>query len=97
MDGAAMKSNIAGGVADATNSGISAPQVPLAFVPAGQVAKIIKIRGNDQMHHHLENLGFVEGAQVTVVCENAGNLIVEVKGAQVALDRQVSMKIVTSS
>ena len=46
------------------------------------------------MRHHLENLGFVEGAQVTVVTENAGNLIVEVKGTQVALDKQVALKII---
>ena len=45
------------------------------------------------MHHHLENLGFVEGAFVKVVSETAGNLIVEVKGAQVALDRHVALKI----
>ena len=74
---------------------VSAPQLPLAFVSEGQTATVIKIRGNDEMHHHLENLGFVEGASVTVVCENAGNLIVEIKGAQVALDKQVSMKVIT--
>lgn len=93
MDGAAMKSSITG----AQSSGVSTPQLPLAFAAAGQTTTIMKIRGNDQMHHHLENLGFVEGAQVTVVCENAGNLIVEVKGAQVALDRQVGMKIIVSA
>ena len=31
---------------------------------------------------------------VTVVTENAGNLIVEVKGTQVALDKQVALKII---
>ena len=63
-----MKSSIAG----AQSSGVSTPQLPLAFAAAGQTTTIMKIRGNDQMHHHLENLGFVEGARVTVVCENAG-------------------------
>ena len=87
---------ISGGAA-VSGSGVSAPQLPLAFVPAGQTVTILKIRGGGQMHHHLENLGFVEGARVTVVSENGGNLIVEVKGAQVALDRQVGMKVVTSA
>ncbi len=93
MDGAAVVS----GKVVASGSGVSAPQLPLAFVSEGQIATIIKIRGNSEMHHHLENLGFVEGARVTVVCANAGNLIVEVKGAQVALDKQVGMKVITSA
>lgn len=67
--------------------------LPLAFVGAGNTARIEKVCGGEQMHHHLENLGFVEGACVKVVSETAGNLIVEVKGAQVALDRHVALKI----
>ena len=47
------------------------------------------------MHHHLENLGFVEGADVHVVSEQAGNLIVEIKGAHVALDKSIASKIIT--
>ncbi len=81
----------------ASGSGVSAPQLPLTFVSEGQSATIIKIRGNSEMRHHLESLGFVEGAHVAVVCENAGNLIVEIKGTQVALDRQVGMKVITSA
>ena len=47
------------------------------------------------MLHHLENLGFVAGAEVKVVSEQAGNFIVEVKGAQVALNKQVAQRIIT--
>lgn len=68
--------------------------MPLSFLASGQSARIAKVRGSDDLHHHLENLGFVEGAQVMVVSSNAGNLIVEVKGAQVALDKKVAAKIV---
>lgn len=55
------------------------------------------MRGRGDLHHHLENLGFVEGAQVTVVSEAAGDLIVEVKGIQVALNRQVAAHIITNA
>lgn len=71
----------------------AASLLPLAFVGAGNTARIEKVCGGEQMRHHLENLGFVEGACVKVVSETAGNLIVEVKGAQVALDRHVALKI----
>lgn len=74
---------------------IRSGQLPLSFLGRGQTAVVLKVRGTGDMHHHLENLGFVEGAQVRVVNESAGNLIVEVKGAQIALDRRAAAKIIT--
>ena len=75
---------------------VSGSQLPLSFVGAGSVVTIAKVRGKDELHHHLENLGFVEGAQVKVVSEQSGDLIVEVKGAHVALNRQVATHIITA-
>ena len=72
--------------------GIACQQMPLSFLKGGE-----KVRGRGDLHHHLENLGFVEGAQVTVVSEAAGDLIVEVKGIQVALNRQVAAHIITNA
>lgn len=70
-------------------------QMPLSFLRSGDRAKVAKVRGKGDIHHHLENLGFVEGADVRVVSEQSGNLIVEIKGAQVALDKTVASKIIT--
>lgn len=70
-------------------------QMPLTFLKGGDRAKVVKVRGKGDVHHHLENLGFVEGAEVRVVSEQSGNLIVEIKGAQVALDKSVASKIIT--
>lgn len=70
-------------------------QMPLTFLNTGESAQVIKVRGNEEMHHHLENLGFVPGSQVKVITEQAGNLIVEVKGAQVALDKATAKRIIT--
>ncbi len=75
-------------------SPVRAQQMPLSFMRSGERAHVAKVRGKGDVHHHLENLGFVEGAEVRVVCEQSGNLIVEVKGSQVALDRSVASKIV---
>lgn len=93
MDGLAMAAN----TREVVRLDIDVPQLPLSFASAGQVVKVLRVRGRGEMHHHLENLGFVEGARVTVVCANGGNLIVEVKGSQVAIDKQVAMKVVVSS
>ena len=77
-------------------SSASRHRMPLSFLKAGESAKIAKIRDKGDLHHHLENLGFVEGAEVKVLNEAKGDLIVEVKGAQVAINRQVATRIVTS-
>ncbi|WP_241156521.1 MULTISPECIES: FeoA family protein [unclassified Adlercreutzia] len=70
-------------------------QMPLTFLNEGSRARVVKVRGKGDVHHHLENLGFVEGADVRVVSGSSGNLIVEVKGARVALDKSVASKIIT--
>ena len=72
--------------------GIACQQMPLSFLKGGETGTIAKVRGRGDLHHHLENLGFV-----TVVSEAAGDLIVEVKGIQVALNRQVAAHIITNA
>lgn len=71
-------------------------QVPLSFLGAGERAVVVKVRGKEDLQRHLENMGFVAGAQVLLVSSAAGNVIVEVKGTQIALSQQVAAKIVTS-
>lgn len=73
------------------------PQIPLAFLEKGKVGSVLKVRGRDEQHHHLENLGFVAGASVRVVSQVAGDLIVEIKGARVALSKSIAMKIVVAA
>ena len=70
-------------------------QMPLTFLKSGEEARVLKVRGKGDVHHHLENLGFVVGAPLKVVTEQNGNIIVEIKGAQVALDRSAASKIIT--
>ena len=93
-----MENAMAAQGADRTSAAprIGGAQLPLSFVGAGNVVTIAKVRGKEELHHHLENLGFVEGAKVTVVSEQNGDLIVEVKGAHVALNRQVATHIITA-
>ncbi|BAK45317.1 Fe2+ transport system [Eggerthella sp. YY7918] len=82
--------------ASSTASEGSRGEIPLSFLKSGEVATIVKVHGRGDVHHHLETLGFVEGVQVAVLSEAAGDLIVEVKGTQVALDRQVAARIMAN-
>lgn len=80
----------------AGSAGSSCQPMPLTFLRSGDCACVVRVRGKGDVHHHLENLGFVEGAKVSVVSEQAGNFIVQIKGAQVALDKSVASKIIVA-
>ena len=82
-------------VCRASSAGASCQPMPLTFLRRGDTAQVVRVRGKGDVHH-LENLGFVEGTKVSVVSEQAGNFIVEIKGASVALDKSVAAKIIVS-
>lgn len=67
--------------------------MPLAMAQIGERKLIKKINGKDETKRFLENLGFVEGSEVTVVSELAGNMIVNVKETRVAIDRAMATRI----
>ena len=45
---------------------------------------------------HLAELGFVDGAEVKVISRAAGDVIVSVKGARLALNRSMASRISVS-
>ena len=49
--------------------------------------------GEDQTRQFLQNLGFVEGAKVSVVSSLAGNVIVSVKDTRVAISEKMAARI----
>lgn len=66
----------------------------LSMADYGEKRKITRINGRDETRRQLESMGFVEGADVTVVASLNGNLIVCVKDTRVALSRAVANKII---
>ena len=67
--------------------------MPLGMADIGDVNIIKKITGRDDVRQHLAELGFVVGAEVRVVNDISGNLILSVKDSRVALDRTMAMRI----
>lgn len=67
--------------------------MPLTLAALGQENIIKRIGGNAEVRAHLQNLGFVPGAVVTVVSSMSGNLIVNVKNARIAISREMAQKI----
>ncbi len=67
--------------------------IPLTMVNAGEENMIKKVGGNPETRKFLESLGFVAGTNVIVINQIAGNVIVNVKEARVAVSREMAMKI----
>lgn len=67
--------------------------MPLTFAKPGEANVIKKVGGREKTRLFLEKLGFVEGSVVTVVAENAGNLIVNIKDSRVAIDKDMASNI----
>lgn len=74
----------------------SGATLPLSLAKAGETLQVVRIKGADSMKRHLENLGFVEGSSITVISDVSGDVIVEVKGSRLALNKSMSHRIFVS-
>ena len=68
--------------------------MPIYMAQMGQEYLVKKICGLEETKHHLKNLGFFVGAQVSVVAVMNGNLIVQIKDARIAISRELAGKII---
>ena len=67
--------------------------MPLTMIRPGEAGTIQRVSGQSDTRRHLAEMGFVEGERITVVTAFSGNLILQVKGSRVALDRSMAGKI----
>ncbi|WP_288150624.1 FeoA family protein [uncultured Peptoniphilus sp.] len=58
-----------------------------------RIVRVKSLKNSNVTESHLANLGFVRGAIVKVLNENDGNLIVSIKGARVAIGKDIAKKI----
>ncbi|MGN0852604.1 MAG: ferrous iron transport protein A [Kiritimatiellia bacterium] len=63
------------------------------MMDVGAKFRIKAVRGSDSARRHLGDMGFVEGAEVAIVADMAGSLIVALHGVRVALGRELAQKI----
>ena len=67
--------------------------MPLSLATVGEQNTVVRITGTPEVKKHLEDLGFVVGGNVTVVTSLAGNVIVNVKEARVAINEEMARRI----
>ncbi|KGF12833.1 iron transporter FeoA [Peptostreptococcus sp. MV1] len=65
----------------------------LSIAPIGVPMKIVKIKIDGDQKKQLANMGFVVDANVTVVAENAGNIIINIKDSRVGIGPDLARKI----
>lgn len=67
--------------------------MPLTMASIGETNTIRKVGGNEETKRFLENLGFVAGAEITVVSAIGGNIIVNIKDSRVAINQDMARHI----
>ena len=67
--------------------------MPLTMASIGEANTIRKVGGNEETKRFLENLGFVAGAEITVVSSIGGNVIVNIKDSRVAINQDMARHI----
>lgn len=68
--------------------------MPLNMMKIGETLEIRKIKGKDETSKFLSNLGFVEGARITLVSLFSGNMIVNIKDTRIAIDRSMANRVI---
>lgn len=66
----------------------------LILSQVGEEVKIKKITGNSETKKFLNSLGFVIGEGLTIISDLGGNLIVNIKGTRIALDKSMASRII---
>ena len=67
--------------------------MPLTMAVPGEVNSIKRVGGKEEVRRFLETLGFVPGGAVTVIPQNAGNVIVNIRESRVAISSEMANKI----
>lgn len=82
-------------VSSPTHSAKTVAQVgfPLAMAKSGQAQRVVAVKGQDETRRFLASLGFAEGAEVMLISEIDGNVIVKVKGTRVAVSKSMAMRV----
>ena len=67
--------------------------MPLTMVNPGDMVEVKRVGGLEETKRFLINLGFIAGADVTVVNAIDGNMIVKVRDSRVAIGQDMAKKI----
>lgn len=67
--------------------------MPLTLVEMGKKVTILRVTGRDETKRFLESLGFIVGAEISIISKFGQNFIISVKDTRVALDETMAKRI----
>lgn len=67
--------------------------LPLTLAKTGEKLIVVKIGGSPEVKKHLEDLGFVEGEEISVVSAHEGDMIIRLKDTTLAVVQGMAAKI----
>ncbi|MDR3282640.1 MAG: ferrous iron transport protein A [Candidatus Methanoplasma sp.] len=67
--------------------------VPIVAARPGESGKLVRISGKTETRRFLSELGFIIGDSVRVISQNSGNVILDIKGSRIAIDRSLASKL----
>ena len=70
--------------------------MPIALAPIGRDLKIIKITADEETKRHLEDIGLTVNSTIQVLSKSGRTSICLVKNSRLALDANLSMKILVA-
>ena len=70
--------------------------MPIVLAPVNTELKILRVIAEEKVKKHLENLGVVVNGTLTVLSSSGGAVVCKIKEGRVALDRDVSTKILVT-
>ena len=70
--------------------------MPIVLAPLDQDLKVVKILADEKTKNHLESLGITINSTIKVLSKSGGNVICIVKDGRLALDSNLSTKILVA-
>ena len=67
--------------------------MPMLMANAGDRVTVSKVSGNEAIKQRLGELGFVVGAEVEVLQQQSGDMIVKIMDSKLALTKEMTSKI----
>ena len=71
--------------------------MPLTFLKNGEKALIVRVSGSPEIKKHLEDLGFVVGAEVMGVSSTGScNVIISLKNTRLAITSEMAARVMVA-
>ena len=70
--------------------------MPIMLAPLEQEVRVVKILADEKLKKHLESLGIIVNAHLTVLNAVNGGVVVAIKNGRLALDHEIASKILVA-